>query len=172
MERAVFLDRDGVINDNKRPVNQPDDLKLYPGVGDAIRRLNDDGYIVFVVTNQGGVGLGYLSVQDLENIHHYMMTELSKEGAHIHEIRACIHKPHEGCTCRKPDSGMLTDLAKKYNVDLSNSYMIGDRITDIEAGQKAGTKTIFLGEKHVDADYTTDNLEKAANWILKKESTH
>lgn len=169
MKKAVFLDRDGVINKNERPVNLPEELILFPKVGVAIRLLNLAGYLVFVVTNQGGVGLGYLSEKDLKHIHDKMEDDLKTAGAHIHEIQACIHKPHEGCTCRKPDAGMLTTLADKYDIDLPNSYMVGDRLTDIEAGDKAGTRTIFIGDENVDADFVTESLYEAVQWILERE---
>jgi D-glycero-D-manno-heptose 1,7-bisphosphate phosphatase len=169
MHKAVFLDRDGVINDNKRPVNRPEELILYPKVGEAIRQLNDANYMVFVVTNQGGVGLGYLTEKDLGHIHEKMIADLDENGARIHDIRACVHKPHEGCICRKPGSGMLIELAEKHNIELSRSFMVGDRITDIEAGRNAGTKTIFIGSEHTDADLTTSSLYEAVQWIVGQQ---
>ncbi|MGM7701384.1 D-glycero-alpha-D-manno-heptose-1,7-bisphosphate 7-phosphatase [Pseudalkalibacillus sp. Hm43] len=169
MQKAVFLDRDGVINDNKRPVNRPEELILYPKAGEAIRLLNEAGYRVFVVTNQGGVGLGYLSEQDLKEIHAKMEEDLKTAGTGVHEIRACTHKPHEGCVCRKPDAGMILELAEKHSIDLHHSYMVGDRITDIQAGEKAGTQTIFIGDEDVEADFITDSLYEAVQWILERD---
>ncbi len=169
MQKAVFLDRDGVINDNKRPVNRPEELILYPKAGEAIRLLNDAGYKVFVVTNQGGVGLGYLSEKDLDEIHAKMEEDLKAANAHVQEIRACTHKPKEGCVCRKPDAGMILELADKHSIDLQHSYMVGDRITDIQAGEKAGAQTIFIGNESVDADFNTDSLYEAVQWILERE---
>ncbi|WLD91545.1 HAD family hydrolase [Alkalihalobacillus sp. AL-G] len=168
MTQAVFLDRDGVINSYEKHVNKPDDLYLYGGVGPAIRRLNESGYMVFIVTNQGGVGLGFLTEENLAEIHEHLESELKKDGAAIDEITACTHKPKAGCGCRKPEAGMILELAEKYEVDLAESYMVGDRKTDIDAGKKAGTKTIFIGNEISTADYKASNLPKAIDWILQQ----
>lgn len=168
MVRAVFLDRDGVINSYEKHVNAPEDLILYEGVGDAIRQLNEAGFLVFVVTNQGGVGLGFLTVENLRQIHTHLESDLRKSGAMIKEIVACTHEPKAGCECRKPGAGMLLTLADKYGVDLSESYMVGDRNTDVEAGKKAGTKTIFIGRDMSFADYKSENLPDAVEWILSQ----
>ncbi|WP_349407317.1 HAD family hydrolase [Pseudalkalibacillus sp. SCS-8] len=169
MKKAVFLDRDGVINQNERPVNRPDELILFPKAGEAIRLLNEAGYSVFVVTNQGGVGLGYLTENDFHDIHEKMEEDLKAAGAYVHEIQACIHKPNAGCVCRKPDAGMLLTLADKHEIDLPHSYMVGDRITDIQAGEKAGTQTIFIGTDMVEADYVAETLFEAVQWILERD---
>lgn len=170
--KAVFLDRDGVINDHVRYVNTPDDLILFPGVGHAIRKLNDAGFKVFVVTNQGGVGLGFMKEEALLRIHDKMEAELKRDGAILDEIAYCAHKPKAGCACRKPEPKMILDLADKYNVDVKQSYMVGDRDFDIQAGRKAGAKTIFIGapgETHPDADHNEKTLVAAADWILQQE---
>ncbi|MFC4765833.1 D-glycero-alpha-D-manno-heptose-1,7-bisphosphate 7-phosphatase [Effusibacillus consociatus] len=166
--KAVFLDRDGVINDHVRPVNGPDDLILFPGVGQSIKRLQDAGYKVFVVTNQGGVGLGYMTEEDLQQVHNKMLHEISRDGAEIDDIRYCAHKPRAGCACRKPEPGMIHDLAEKYNIDLKQSFMVGDRDFDIQAGRRAGTRTIFIGKGHADADAIAANLPQAVDLILKE----
>src|SRR5690554_3014718 len=140
MNRAVFLDRDGVINDNKKPVNKPKDLLIFPWVASAIKSLNNAGFKVFVVTNQGGIELGYFKKEDLESIHRVMIDKLSTEGAVIDDIIFCPHFKTK-CECRKPASGMLLELAEKYNINLSKSYMIGDRDVDIISGKKAGCIT-------------------------------
>ncbi len=146
-QRAFFLDRDGVLNfAAKGPPNSPQELVMIPGVGEAIKILNNLGYRIFVVTNQGGVGLGYFTQRDLDSIHRRLEEEIATKGGQIDEIIACTHKPFFGCSCRKPKPGMLTTLAKKYGIDLTNSYMVGDRDIDIQAGQAAGTKTIFIGQ--------------------------
>lgn len=166
-QKAVFLDRDGVINDNVKPVNRPEDLILFPGVGRAIKRLQDAGYKVFVVTNQGGVGLGYMTEGDLQQVHKKMVDDLAKDGGIIDDIRYCAHMPHAGCGCRKPEPGMIKDLADKYNINLMQSYMVGDRDFDIQAGKKAGTKTVFIGKEHADADLTAPSLVQAVDQILQ-----
>lgn len=167
--KAVFLDRDGVINDHVRYVNTPEDLILFPDAGQAIKRLNDAGYKVFVVTNQGGVGLGHMKEENLHLIHEKMERELERDGAILDEIAYCAHKPHARCACRKPEPKMILDLAEKYDVDLSRSYMVGDRDTDVIAGQKAGVKTIFIGDPHAPADHSAPSLAQAADWILSHD---
>ncbi|WP_018131661.1 D-glycero-alpha-D-manno-heptose-1,7-bisphosphate 7-phosphatase [Effusibacillus pohliae] len=168
-DKAVFLDRDGVINDNARPVNGPQDLILFPGVEQAIKRLKAAGYRVFVVTNQGGVGLGYMTEADLQQIHDKLLSELGKSGAVIDEIRYCAHKPRQGCACRKPEPGMILELADKYRIDLDKSFMVGDRDCDIEAGRRAGTRTIFVGKGHPAADAAAADLQEAVEIILQGE---
>jgi D-glycero-D-manno-heptose 1,7-bisphosphate phosphatase len=170
MKRAVFLDRDGVINDHIRYVNRPEDLILFPFAGRAIARLNEAQFLVFVVTNQGGVGLGYMREEDLAEIHEKMVRELRKEGAYIDDILSCTHSPHAGCECRKPSPQMLLRLADRHGVDLAASYMVGDRATDVEAGRKAGTKTVLIGRRDpsLSVDYQASDLLDAVDWIVSR----
>lgn len=165
MKKAVFLDRDGVINDNYKPVNTPEDLRLYPWSAESILQLNKAGYYVFVVTNQGGIEMGYFKEKDLNEIHKKLIREIKKSGATIDEIDFCPHFKTK-CECRKPLPGMLTRLGKKYDVDLENSFMVGDRDVDIEAGIKSGCKTIKIGKPYKKADYTVKNLKEAVKIIL------
>ncbi|PID00874.1 MULTISPECIES: HAD-IIIA family hydrolase [unclassified Sporosarcina] len=170
MKKAVFLDRDGVINevltDRVKFVNEPNQLYFLPGVAEAIKELNQSFDYIFVVTNQGGVGLGYMKESKLKSIHDHMIAELAKEGAIIDEVAYCPHKPKSGCDCRKPHSKLIEKLAKKHNVNLSTSYMIGDTDTDIIAGKRAGTKTVFLGTKDPLADAVFPDLLHAVPWII------
>jgi histidinol-phosphate phosphatase family protein len=171
MKAAVFLDRDGVINEYEKPVNHPEDLVLFPWTPAAIRRLNEEGYPVFIVTNQGGLELGYFTVQQLEAVHSRLQSLLQAEGAHIDEIIYCPHF-RTTCPCRKPKPGMLLHLATKYGVDLPASWMIGDRRADILAGQAAGCQTIKIDRPdgsildYVTADYHCRNLLEAVNYLL------
>jgi D-glycero-D-manno-heptose 1,7-bisphosphate phosphatase len=171
VNKAVFLDRDGVINEvlSKRVkfVNKISDIYYLENVPQAVKLLTDAEYKLFVVTNQGGVGLGYLSQAGLERIHAKMKRDIEKEGGKIEEFISCIHKPHEGCACRKPEAGMILSLADKYEIDLNKSFMVGDREPDIEAGKKAGCSTIFITNEDSPtiADETFPSLFKAAQWI-------
>lgn len=171
MKKAVFLDRDGVINEvlTKRVkfVNKPKDLYFLPGVPEAIKMLNAHFDYIFVVTNQGGVGLGFMTEKQLIKIHDYMVAELKEKGAVIREVVYCAHKPKAGCACRKPGSKLIEDLARKYDIDLTHSYMVGDTDTDIQAGKKAGTKGVFIGESDPLADAVVRDLYHAAQWIVK-----
>ena len=171
MKTAVFLDRDGVINevltDRVKFVNKPHELYFLPGVPVAIKKLNAHFDYIFVVTNLGGVGLGFMKETQLQSIHDHMIAELKKEGAKIDEVAYCPHKPKAGCACRKPNSKMIEDLAKKFDIDLSKSYMVGDTDTDIMAGKKAGTKGVFLGERDQLADAVFPDLITAVDWIIE-----
>ncbi|MCA1062877.1 HAD family hydrolase (plasmid) [Cytobacillus spongiae] len=176
MKKAIFLDRDGVINEVKTKrvtfVNRPDQFYFLDGALEAIKLLSDSGYLLFIVTNQGGVGLGYLSHAQLQSIHDHMVNEIQRAGGFIQEVSSCTHKPHEGCECRKPEAGMLLNLAEKYDVDFHHSYMIGDREVDIEAGRKAGCLTILLGASSPpsnNADHTFLNLLEAAEFIISNQ---
>lgn len=178
MNKAVFLDRDGVVNEvlSKRVkfVNTPKDFHLLPGVGEAILQINQMGYLVFVVTNQGGIGKGYMTENDLHEIHEQMNTDVSSYGAQINDVIFCPHAPEEGCSCRKPHPRMIIQLAKKHHVDLSQSYMVGDRKADILAGDYAGAKTVFVGNRkvNVEADYTCTDLKEFSNWLREVHHTY
>ncbi len=170
MKQAVFLDRDGVLNEvltsRVKFVNKPKDLYLLEGAAKAVARLNHAGYDVYVVTNQGGVGLGYMKEEELQLIHDHLISEVAKEGGKIIEAVYCPHKPHAGCRCRKPGAGMLFDLAKRHGIDLANSVMAGDHERDIEAGKKAGCKTVFIGSGKTAADCSASTLFNAVPAIL------
>ncbi|AXI00181.1 HAD family hydrolase [Sporosarcina sp. PTS2304] len=178
MKKAVFLDRDGVINEvlteRVKFVNKPDQLYLLPGVVEAIKELNAVFDYIFVVTNQGGVGLGYMKESQLITIHDYMKTMLRQQGAIIDAVAYCPHKPKSGCACRKPNSKLIEDLAEDYHVDLSSSYMVGDTDTDTDtdiiAGKKAGTKTVFIGMEDPLADASFPNLLQASKWMIQDQN--
>ncbi|MRG85635.1 D-glycero-alpha-D-manno-heptose-1,7-bisphosphate 7-phosphatase [Salinibacillus xinjiangensis] len=174
MNVGMFLDRDGVINEvlssRVKFVNKPKDFHLLDGVGEAIKLFNDEGFKVFVVTNQGGIGLGYMKETALHDIHQKMVDDLTKYGAKIDDVTYCPHKPHANCACRKPKPQMILDLADKHEIDLENSYMVGDREPDIVAGKEAGTKTILVGDRKdekADADMFFPDLLSVANWIVE-----
>lgn len=172
MHKAVFLDRDGVINEvlskRVRFVNAPRDFHLLEGVGEGIRQLNEAGYKVFVVTNQGGVGLGFMTAADLHQVHAKMEKELDKSGAFLDDIAFCPDRPEAKSRCRKPAPGMILDLAEKHEIDLSRSYMAGDREPDIQAGKNAGTKTVLIGrheKRRTDADFHFPDLLSFSRWL-------
>lgn len=173
LKRAVFLDRDGVINEvlSKRVkfVNKPEQMHLLEGVGEGIKLLNDCGFLVFVVTNQGGIGLGYMKEEMLTEVHEKMIKDIREFGGEIHDIIYCPHKPHAGCVCRKPEPEMIHRLAIKHEVSLKDSFMVGDRDVDIMAGKQAGTNTILIGMEDGLADYRFPSLYDAAEWLAAKK---
>jgi histidinol-phosphate phosphatase family protein len=145
---TVFLDRDGVINDGSKFVNSPDDFKLLDKAGDAIRALHNSGYRVVCITNQGGITLGYLTEEMLEQIHIKMDSELAKAGTYLDATYHCPHyseSDDEGCDCRKPNTGMIEQASRDFHIDKSVSWMVGNEATDIECGRRAGLKTCFVG---------------------------
>ena len=154
-QKAIFLDRDGTINKYVGFLRNIDDFELMDGVAEAIRKINESGYLAIVVTNQPVIARGEVSFEELEEIHNKMETLLGKEGAYLDAIYYCPHHPHKGyegerpelkidCECRKPKPGMLLTAAEDFNIDLSRSWMVGDGENDIKAGINAGCKTVLL----------------------------
>jgi D,D-heptose 1,7-bisphosphate phosphatase len=150
-QKAIFLDRDGTINKFVGFLTKPEEFELIPGVAEAIGQINRSGYLVIVVSNQPVIARGDCTFEELQTIHNKMETELGKEGDFIDAIYFCPHHPDKGfvgerpeykidCDCRKPKPGMLLQAAKDWNIDLSESYMIGDSERDVEAGRNAGVK--------------------------------
>ena len=159
-QRAVFLDRDGTINIYKNYITNPDEFELIDGVAEAIAILNNKGYLVIVVTNQPVIARGECSINTLQEIHNKMETLLGQKGAYIDKIFYCPHHPDKGfsgeiseykieCCCRKPKPGMILNAAQQYNINLSESYMVGDSLSDVDAGKAAGCKTILLQSTYV-----------------------
>ena len=167
MKKAIFLDRDGVINDNRKHVNKPEDLIIYQEAKEGLRKVYQAGYELFVVTNQGGIELGYLKKEDLEKIHQRLKEVLSPY-CELTDIRYCPDF-NKKSRCRKPEPGMILDLAKQYDVDIERSWMIGDRDTDITAGIRAGCRTAKIGEKNPEADVNGKHLLEVVEKILKVE---
>ena len=151
-QKAIFLDRDGTLNEYVGFLRKEEEFKLLPGVAEAIRRINTSGYLAILITNQPVIARGEVTRSELNTIHNKMETLLGTEGAYLDAIYYCPHHPHKGyegeiaelkidCDCRKPKSGMLLKAAEEYNIDLNSSWMIGDGDNDIEAGKAAGCNT-------------------------------
>ncbi|MEX2213756.1 MAG: D-glycero-beta-D-manno-heptose 1,7-bisphosphate 7-phosphatase [Phycisphaeraceae bacterium] len=183
---AIFLDRDGVINeDHPDMVRTPDDFHLLPGVAEAVKKINKSDYVAVLVTNQPMIAKGFASEADLDAIHAKLDTLLGERGAYLDRIYYCPHHPEAGfegerielkieCDCRKPKAGMLTRAAKEMNIDLSRSAIVGDRSVDIEAGRRAGVRTVLVrtgqaggdGKINVQPDDVADDLAQAVDLIL------
>lgn len=178
-QKAIFLDRDGTINKYVGFLRTLDEFELLPNVANAIKCINESGYLCIVVTNQPVIARGEVTFEQLEEIHNKMETLLGIEGAYVDGIYFCPHHPNKGfageivelkreCDCRKPKPGMLLQAADDFNIDLSQSYMIGDSKADIDAGKAANCKTIFLSdEKGIDLgqDFQANDLKEAIRLI-------
>jgi len=176
MQKAVFLDRDGVIN-RKPPeggyVTRWEEMQLLPGVPEAIASLTRAGYVVLVVSNQRCVAKGLVAASDLDTMHQRMCQQLAARGALITEVYYCPHEKHPPCECRKPSPGMLLAAARRHKLDLAASWMIGDSQIDMEAGRNAGCKTINIGKEHASenksADVLAGSLPEAVEQLLARE---
>lgn len=176
-QKAIFLDRDGTINRHIGFLRRPDELELLDGVTEAIKKIKNSGYLCIVITNQPVIARGEVTVEELEEIHKKLETELGKAGAYIDRLYYCPHHPHSGykgeikelkieCDCRKPKPGLIFKAARDFNVNLTESWMIGDGATDIGAGKNAGCKTALIGEKNWGQDITANSLLEAVEIIL------
>ena len=150
-QKAVFIDRDGVINDDTGHyyIYKPEDFKLNNGVIEGLKLLSDAGFLLIIISNQGGVAKGIYTVKDIDKVHNKLSVELKKHSLKIDAIYFCPH--HESvsdCDCRKPKPGMILDAIKKFEINPENSFLIGDSERDIIAGEKAGLKRCFLIEKN------------------------
>ena len=175
-QKAIFLDRDGTINEYVGFLTDIKEFRLLDGVAEAIRKINASGYLAIVVTNQPIIARGEVSFTELQEIHNKMETLLGAEGAYIDAIYFCPHHPDKGfegerveykisCDCRKPKPGMLLKAAEDFNIDLSRSWMVGDGKNDVEAGKNAGCKTVLIGTEDYGQDRKVSSLFAFANTI-------
>jgi D-glycero-D-manno-heptose 1,7-bisphosphate phosphatase len=185
MDRAVFVDRDGTINVEKEFLYLPEEFQFIPGAPEALRLLNEAGFRVIVVTNQSGIARGYYDEAAVERLHRHMDGELSRFGARVDAYYFCPHHPEYGigeylreCDCRKPMDGMLRRGAAELAVNLKGSFMIGDRLADMEAGLKAGCRAIMVRTGYGNSESSAlppeipvySDLLSAVKAILKDES--
>ena len=161
MQKAVFLDRDGVINVDKSYVYKQEDFEFCEGVFEALQHFKRLGYLLIIVTNQSGIGRGYYREEDFQSLSAWMKQELLHVNIAIDAIYHCPHAPEVGCECRKPKSGMFQKAIRDFDIDVRASWMIGDKQSDIEAAIGAGIEqTILLGKRNVKTILDTINLIK------------
>lgn len=187
---GVFLDRDGTVNEEREYIGSTRELKLIPGVAQAIRLLNKRKIKVIVVTNQSGVARGYFTEDKIDEIHKEIQDRLRKRGARIDAFYYCPHHPVFGkgvykkdCICRKPRTGMLKKATREHNLDLARSFLIGDKTDDVETGHRAGCRTILvltgygsrsrdelINRKLEKPDCIKSNLLEAVKWLLRNNA--
>ena len=182
LRRAAFLDRDGVINEERDYVYRIEDFRLLPGVIQGLTQLRDAAYELVVITNQSGIGRGFYSEGDFRHLTQHMMRELALHGVELAGVYYCPHHPtagighyREACTCRKPQPGMLTKAARDLGLSIPRSVLIGDKFSDIEAGRRAGVGRCVLVEsghtlrsiERAGADASVPDLQAAVRWLTK-----
>ena len=178
MQRAVILDRDGVLNEERNYLHRVEDFVLLPGVPAALGRLAAAGFLLFVVTNQSGIGRGYFTQDDVDKLHAHLRAQLSRERVSLRKIYVAPEAPDQPSRGRKPSPQFLFDARDEYRLDLAQSFMIGDKLTDLECGWNAGVKRSILVRTGYGAKTETesagqlrdapvvDDLSAAAEWIL------
>jgi len=149
--KAIFLDRDGVINKEVNYLHKIEDFEFTENCIEALKILQSNGYILFIITNQAGIARGYYTEEDFHILNNWMLLQLKEHGINITAVQFCPHHPKEGkgkykidCECRKPKTGMIMPLIEKYNIDVQNSVLIGDKISDIKAGESVNIENLVL----------------------------
>ena len=179
--RAIFLDRDGVINASpaqKGYITRWEEFRFLPGVLTALKSLKETGRKAIVVSNQAGVGRGIYPASQLKEITHRMLRSIRAAGGQVDAVYYCTHTPEAGCRCRKPRAGMLRKAARRFSISLEQSFVIGDNVTDIQMGKSARCRTVLVltgvtGRNHlrrvtVKPDRVARNLREAVRWILRQ----
>jgi D-glycero-D-manno-heptose 1,7-bisphosphate phosphatase len=189
MRPAVFIDRDGTINEQRGYINHVSRFELLPGVGKAISLLNTNDHIVVVTSNQSGVARGYFPMQLVKDIHDVMVLELTKYNAYVDRVYFCPHHPDgivpeysRECSCRKPNVGLIKQAEVELDIDMETSYVIGDRLLDIEFAHNANLPGILvlsgygkgevqysMSHKSITPVYVAEDLLRAVQWILKQD---
>lgn len=179
MSRAVFLDRDGTIIEEKYYLHRPEDVVFFPGTAEALKRLQDADYKLIIVTNQSGVGRGYYTMEDVEKVHAHIVRELAKHQVRLHKFYVAPEAPDQPSRGRKPSPQFLFDARDEFGIDLAQSFVIGDKLLDLACGWNAGLKKALLvrtgygreleqkNPPGLEMAVIVDDLTAAADWILK-----
>jgi D-glycero-D-manno-heptose 1,7-bisphosphate phosphatase len=149
MKKVFFIDRDGVINIEKNYLYRIEEFEFIPGVKEALRYIQDRGYEIIIITNQSGIGRGYYTKEDFNKLTSWMVNELKKDGINILRVYFCPHTPQDNCECRKPKIGMITQALSEFEIDLQNSWLVGDKDSDIICANNANiSNTIQVKSGH------------------------
>jgi D-glycero-D-manno-heptose 1,7-bisphosphate phosphatase len=178
MNRAVFLDRDGTLIAEKHYLHTVEEVEIFPGAGRALKRLQDGGYRLFILSNQSGVGRGYFTLADVENVHNHLRGEFAREGVRFEKIYIAPEAPDQPSRGRKPSPQFVFEARDEFNLDLGGSYLVGDKWIDLECGWNAGLRRCLLVRTGYGAELerslagrtgaavVVDDLAAAADWIL------
>jgi D-glycero-D-manno-heptose 1,7-bisphosphate phosphatase len=182
MTWAVFLDRDGTIVEEVGYLHDPRQLVLIDGAAEAVRLLNEAGVPVLLAVNQAGIGRGYYTQEEMWATQQALEAQLAAVGVRLDGFYFCPHHPDAGCDCRKPQPGMLLRAAEERGIDLQRSFMIGDKLSDLQAGRRAGCRTVLVQTGYgqeaqqacrasgLEADYVSRDLLNAVRWILARQT--
>ena len=169
--KTLFLDRDGIINVDHGYVYKTEDFKFIEGIFDLLKLFTDAGYLIFIVTNQSGIGRGYYSEKDFTTLTEWMIKEFRNNNIIIEEVYHCPHSPEEKCHCRKPETGMIEEALKKYPIDLLKSWMIGDKQSDIDLALNTGiASSIAISNKNIgNSSYSFDSIVACKSYLEKNQ---
>jgi len=179
MKPAVFLDRDGTLIEEKEYISRPEQVTIFSGAAAALKRLQDAGFALFIVSNQSGVGRGYFTMADVEKVNAHLRAQLAREGVRLEKVYVAPEAPDQPSRGRKPSPQFLFDARDEFQIDLTRSYMIGDKLIDLECGWNAGVKKSLLVRTGYGAELElefpdkvknailVDNIGAAADWILE-----
>jgi len=172
LNKAIFLDRDGVINIEKNYLYKIEDFEFVNGTFETLKKLQNSGYKLFIITNQSGIGRGYYSLDDFNKLTTWMLNEFKKSSITISQVELCPHSPNDNCVCRKPLTGMIDNILEKHDIDLQNSWLIGDKSSDIQCAINANIKNTIqvksghdFEEKDSKADYVCASIKDVAKII-------
>jgi len=181
MNRAVFLDRDGTLIAEKNYLCRPEDVEVFPGAGAALKRLHDAGFKLFIVSNQSGVGRGYFTMSDVERVNEHLRAELARDGVRFEKIYVAPEAPEQPSRGRKPSPQFLFDARHEFNLDLAQSFIVGDKLIDLECGWNAGVRKSILvrtgygaetereASERIKSAVVADDLSAMSNWILSSD---
>ena len=160
MTKAIFLDRDGVINKERKDyVKSIEEFQILDGVPESIKMLKEKGFVVIVITNQSAINRGLVTIETLNEIHNHLQKILKDNNTSIDDFYFCPHIPDENCQCRKPNPGMLIKAVQDHDIDMNQSFMIGNSLTDVQAAQKAGCKGILLNQNQTLLELVTNLIK-------------
>lgn len=172
MKKAIFLDRDGVINKEKEYLYKIEDFEFIEGCFESLLKLQERGYFLFIITNQSGIGRNYYSEDDFKKLTSWMINEFKKRGITISQVEYCKHIKNDMCNCRKPKTGMIENILKNYSIDLNKSWLVGDKHSDIQCALNAGIKNTIqvrsghkFSEKETKANYVCNTIADLSDLI-------